>query len=360
MQPIGSFKIRGAMNKISSLTEEERKKGVIASSAGNHAQGVAWASRLFGVDAQIVMPKRAPLMKVHNTRKLGAEVFLEGETYDEAYVAALEIAKKTGRIFVHAFEDPKIIAGQGTCALEVLDQLPEVDALIVSMGGGGLMTGMATVMREKKPSVQLIGCQAEGARALVESLQKGKALKRRKLETFADGIAVAQASEKMFTLLQGKLDRVETATEEAIVSAVLSLIEKAKVVTEGAAALPLAVLEKIKGELQGKKVVLVITGGNIDVNVLGRIINQGMVKAGRILKTSVLIADRPGSLLRLTAILAREEANILQVIHDRGESFDSIDRTEIALTVETRGPEHSQKVLDALRKYAFRVDVLRS
>jgi threonine dehydratase len=356
MQPIGSFKIRGATYRISKLSEKERKAGVIAASAGNHAQGVAWGSKMLGVTALIVMPKNAPLVKVTNTRALGAEVVLEGDTYDECYLAAREIAKKTGRIFVHAFEDELVIAGQGTCGLEILDQLPSVDFIVGSIGGGGLMSGISAVMKALKPSVQLIGCQAAGAASMIESIKKGSAVKLDKVSTFADGIAVAQASEKMLGLLSS-LSETIAVDDELIANAVLTLLEKAKVVSEGSGAIALAALEKTKLAVQGKNVVLIISGGNIDVNVLSRIIDRGLIRAGRRLRLNVWLSDRPGQLAKLTGLIAKHGCNVLQAIHDRSEPSTTIDQTEVALTLETRGPTHSEEVIQAIREQVLRLDI---
>jgi threonine dehydratase len=357
MQPIGSFKIRGATYKISQLDEAQKKKGVIAASAGNHAQGVAWGARKLGVKSTIFMPKGAALVKVQNTKALGAEIVLEGESYEEAYLAAKEAEKKTGLVFVHAYEDADVIAGQGTLALEVLDQLPEVDAIVGSIGGGGMMSGVALAMKELKPKARVIGCQAAGASSMVESFKQGKAVQLPRVDTFADGIAVSKASEPMRALLAKRLDDCVAADDEAIVMAVLTLLEKAKVISEGSGALPLAVIEQMKEKLRGKKVVAIISGGNIDVNVLARVIDRGMTRAGRRLRVNVLLSDRPGSLAKLTDLIAKQGANVLQAIHDRNEPSTTIDLTEVALTLETRGPDHSDEVVAALRKHCLRVDL---
>lgn len=358
MQPIGSFKIRGATYKISRLSPAERKKGVIAASAGNHAQGVAWGSRKLGVNALIVMPKSAPLMKAQNTRMLGAEVVLEGENYDEAFVAAQRMAKKTGRVFVHAFEDNDVIAGQGTLGLEVLDQLPDVDMIVGSIGGGGLMSGVAIAVKELRPQTLLIGAQATGAASMERSIRAGKAVKLPRIETFADGIAVREASEAVRKILAPRLDKVLTADDEAIAAAVLTLMEKAKVISEGSGAVPLAVLDQLKKRIRGKKVVLVVSGGNIDVNVLSRIIDRGLIRAGRRLRVNVLVQDRPGSLARLTALIAGLGANVIQAIHDRSEPSTMINQTDVALTLETRGSAHSEEVIRALRDHVIRVELV--
>jgi threonine dehydratase len=358
MQPIGSFKIRGATYKISRLSKTERKRGVIAASAGNHAQGVAWGSRKIGARALIVMPKNAPLVKVQNTKALGAEVVLAGDTYQDAFDEAQRIARKTGRVFVHAFEDEHVIAGQGTVALEILEQIPDPDFIVSSIGGGGLMSGIATVIKALRPQTRLVGCQASGAPSMLRSIAKGKAVTLEQVETFADGIAVSRASEPMRKILAPKLDQMLEADDEAMAAAVLMLLEKAKIMVEGSGALPLAVLDQLKREIKGKKVVLIISGGNIDVNVLSRIIDRGLIRAGRRVRVNVLMSDRPGSLARLTDLIAREGANIIQAIHDRNEPGTRIDQTEVALTLETKGPQHSAAVIKALRENVERVELV--
>jgi threonine dehydratase len=357
MQPIGSFKIRGATYRISLLTEEEKKKGVVAASAGNHAQGVAWGSARLGVHATIFMPKSAPLLKIHNTRMLGATVQLVGDNYDQAFEAAQEHCKKTGAIYIHAFEDPAIIAGQGVVGLEILEQLPDVDAVISSIGGGGLLAGMAIAFKEIKPSVKLYGCQASGAPSMAESFAQGHAVRLKSVDTFADGIKVMQASEPIRQILAPRLEKILLADDEAMAMSLLDLMEKAKIICEGACALSLAVLDQIRNEIRGKKIVLVMSGGNIDVNLIGRVIDRGLIRRGRRLRVNVLISDRPGSLAKLTELLGTLEANIIQAIHDRSQTIIKMDQTEVALTLETRGPEHSQEILSALKTHALQVFV---
>jgi threonine dehydratase len=309
------------------------------------------------VDAQIVMPKAAPLVKIQNTKALGAEVILAGDNYDEAYAIALKLAKKTGRVFVHAFEDSDVIAGQGTVGLEIVEQLPDAEVVIGAIGGGGLMAGVATAIKELRPKTMLIGCQASGAASMIKSLRSGKATALEAVNTFADGIAVKRTSPKMLTLLKPLLDRVVEGDDEAIAISVLTLMEKAKVISEGSGALPLAVLHKLRKQIRGKKVVLIIGGGNIDVNVLSRIIDVGLIRMGRRVRLNVIISDKPGSLAKLTELIAREGANVIQAIHDRSEPSATIDQTEVALTLETRGPEHSQALIQALRKNAIKVEL---
>ncbi len=357
MQPIGSFKIRGATYCISRLSAEQKKRGVIAASAGNHAQGVAWGSRLLKVRAQIVMPKNASLIKTDNTRALGAEVILFGDTYDEAFAHAQTLARKNKKTYIHAFENADVIAGQGTVALEILEQLPEVDVVVGSMGGGGLMAGVSIALNALKPKTMLVGCQSSGASALLESIKKGSTVAPKPVNTFADGVAVGMVSEPVRKILTQLLDETLQADDEAIAAAVLTLIEKAKVVAEGSGALPLAALDHLRKKIRGKKVVLIVSGGNIDVNLLSRIIDRGMIRAGRRLRMNVLIHDRPGSLARLTQLIASHGANVLQAIHDRSEPSTTIDQTEVALTLETRGPEHSHQLIAALKGQVIRVEL---
>ena len=358
MQPIGSFKIRGASYRISRLSKEQRRRGVICASAGNHAQGVAWGSRHLGVRATIVMPTGAPLVKVQNTKALGAKVLLEGRNYDDAYRAAKKLAHRTGQVYVHAFEDPDVIAGQGTVGLEILDQLPNVDCVIASLGGGGLMAGMATAIKAMRPHVKLIGCQASGAPSLAEAFKRGHAVKLSHVDTFADGIAVAESRPSMFKILKKYLDEVVVADDEAIAESILTLLEKGKVIAEASGAIPLAIVDRLRGRLKGQKVVLVISGGNLDVNVLGRVIDRGLIKAGRRVRVNVLISDTPGSLSRLTGLIAAEGANILQAIHDRNELATGLNKTGVELTLETKGPEHTRSLIMALKAEASQVEVL--
>ena len=355
MQPVGSFKIRGATYKISQLSDREKKKGVIAASAGNHAQGVAWGARKLKTSALIVMPQGASLMKVQNTQALGAEVVLAGENYDQAYEEAKKISKRSGRIFVHAYQDPNVIAGQGTAGIEIMEQLPDAEWVIGAIGGGGLMSGVATAIKALRPSTRVVGCQAKGADAMVRALTRGHAASTPEVHTFADGVAVSTASEPMRKILRSVLDDYLEADDEAIAAAVLQLMEKAKIIAEGSGALPLAVLEQLRKKIKKKKVVLVIGGGNIDVNILSRIIDRGLIRAGRRVRLNVLISDRPGSLARLTQLLSQRKANIIQAIHDRSEPSTTIDSTEVALTLETRGPEHTAQVLRALQGHVIKI-----
>jgi threonine dehydratase len=336
MHPIGSFKIRGATYRVSRLTKTERKRGVVAASAGNHAQGVAWGCAQFGVVSTIVMPTTAPLTKIQNTRALGAEVVLQGENYDQAFAYAKKLEAKTGAVFIPAYENRDVIAGQGTVGLELMEQLPDLDVVIGSMGGGGLMAGCGIVMKALRPQVRMVGTQASGSRSLVESIKKGKVVDLGNADTFADGIRVKQASPHMLRILKPVTDELLHADDEMIAEALLMLIEKAKIVAEGSAALPLAVLKKHQSKFKGKRVVLIVSGGNIDVNVLGRIIDRGLVRSGRRLRLSVSISDRPGSLAQLTKVIADNGANILQAMHERDTPGSKLNETVVDLTLETK------------------------
>ncbi|MFZ9595415.1 MAG: threonine ammonia-lyase [Bdellovibrionia bacterium] len=359
MQPIGSFKIRGATYKISQLSRKQKSQGVIAASAGNHAQGVAWASAKLGTHACIVMSKSASIMKIQNTQSLGAQVILQGQNYDQACAYAKKVSRKQGRILIHAFDDPEIIAGQGTVALEILEQLPQVDYVVGSVGGGGLMSGVATVFEGLSPKTQVVACQAARASSMIQSIRKGRSITLESVDTFADGIAVMKASDRIRRFLSGKIDEWVEVEEDAIAASVLMLIEKAKIIAEGSCAVPLAALEQLKKKIRGKKVVLIISGGNIDVNLLSRIIDRGLVCTGRRVRLNVLLADRPGSLAKLTSVIAQQGANILQAIHDRNEPSVQIDQTDVALTLETRGVQHTQELLKELRKIVLRLEVVR-
>ena len=350
VQPIGSFKIRGATHRISKLTEAEKKAGVIAASAGNHAQGVAWGARYYGTSALIVMPETASLTKVSNTQALGAKIHLEGESYDQSFQAAQRIMKETGRTYVHAFHDPDVIAGQGTVGLEILAQLPDVDYVVTSIGGGGLCSGMGVAIKALKPEVKIIACQAENVSAMAKSLTAGELIESPNLGTLADGIAVQRANPEMYEILKRVVDRVFTSDEEEIAMNVLRLMEMGKVLSEGSAAIVLGALDRYGDELKGKKVVLLVCGGNIDVNLISRIIDRGLIRSGRRLHLRVRILDKPGSLSKLTALIANLKANILQTVHDRSEMKIRLDETEVELMLETRGPDHSEEVVKALRE----------
>lgn len=354
LQNTGSFKVRGAYIKIASLTEEERACGVIASSAGNHAQGVALAARAFGVPATIVMPAGAPLSKVKATRELGANVVLHGSVYDDAYAEACRIQKETGATFIHPFDDPMVIAGQGTIGLEIMDDLPDVDAIVVPIGGGGLASGVAAAVKMLHPNVKVIGVQASGAAGMKASMDAGHVVALDAAKTIADGIAVEKPGELTFELCSRYVDEIVTVDDDEIAQAILFLMERGKMVAEGAGAAPVAAIMNHKFDVSGK-VVAVISGGNIDVTMISRIIEKGLLRAGRVTKLRILMQDRPGQLEMASRIIAAEGANVMVVHHDRTDVDLDIRDAILEITMETQDREHAQRVIHALREGGFKV-----
>lgn len=363
MLPIGSFKMRGATNKIARLTDLERKQGVLAVSAGNHAQGVAWAARKFKVDATIIMPEGSPLTKIRNTEKLGAKVILHGASIEDGFKHAEELMKKKPMVFVHPYKDPLVIAGQGTVGFELASQLPGMDFVFSSIGGGGLVGGMGTVLKKLCPKVKLIAGQAAGCRAMVDSLKAGKVIKAKEATTFADGIRVKIAHPDMLSMLSKVVDESYAIEDEKTAFAVLRLLERARVLAEGAGALPLALLnelfEKNPKRFKGKKIVIVVCGGNIDVNLLERIIDRGLVEGHRKVRISVPIADRPGTLNALTGIIKETGANILQVVHDRDSQGTGLTGANVLFTLETKGTKELNELLSRMKKDFPLAQVLR-
>ena len=355
LQITGSFKERGALNKLLQLTDAEKKAGVIAASAGNHAQGVSYHAQRLGIGATIVMPARTPLIKVSAVKSHGAEVILHGANYDDAYARAIEIQADRKLTVVHPFDDPAVMAGQGTIGLEILEQLPEVDAIVTPVGGGGLAAGIALAVKAQRPDVLVYGVQARRIAAMDASLQKGSLATLPGARTLAEGIAVRTPGALTFPLVQEYVDGVVTVDEEEIASSVLLLIEKEKTVVEGAGATTLAAVVNDRLPLSGKRVALVLSGGNIDVNVLSRIIERGLVKDGRMVKLTVRIQDVPGALATLTGVLAEVQANILEIFHNRAFSKADIAETEVDVTLETKGPDHIEQILGRLKKKGYTV-----
>ncbi len=346
----GSFKIRGALNRLLTLDQAELvDRGVIAASAGNHAQGVALAAARLGVRVTILMPRRAPIAKQEAARHYGAEVvLLEGGM--AAALAEAARRAETGPMLIHPFDDEAVMAGQGTVGLEIVEKIPEVDLVVVPVGGGGLISGIATAIKAHRPRARIIGVQAEAAPAAVESLRADRVLRKKPGPTVADGIAVPALGERCFEVVRRLVDDVVTIPEIDIYLAMLALIEKKRLVAEGAGAVPVAALTAGRlGEISGQKIVLVISGGNVDVNVLGRILHKGLVQTGRILRLAVDLPDRPGALASLTALLAGQEANILDIDHDRLGRDAPIDVSRVALDLEVRGVDHGRAVLEALQ-----------
>ncbi|HEY3065664.1 MAG TPA: threonine ammonia-lyase [Methylomirabilota bacterium] len=357
LQMTGSFKERGAANLLLQLDAAERARGVVAASAGNHGLAVAFHARRLGIPAVIVMPEWAPLIKVTSARRYGAEVILAGGNFDEAYAHACAVAEQHGGVFVHPFDDDRIIAGQGTLGLELLDQRPDVDAVIVPVGGGGLIGGVATAVKERRPAVRVIGVEASALPAMRRSLQSGSRVAVAPAATIADGIAVRDVSDRTLEIARKRVDDVVTVSEEELANAILLLLEIEKTVVEGAGAAPLAALLNRSLGLADARVVLVLSGGNIDVTVISRIIERGLVKDGRLVRLGVLLRDRPGALSGVTALIAQERANIVHIEHDRAFSRRaSIGETEVEVTLETSGRPQIEALKSRLEAAGYRVE----
>ena len=354
LQRAGSFKIRGAYTRMARLTTQERARGVVAASAGNHAQGVALAAQLLGVRAMVYMPHGAPMPKVHATRGYGAHVEFVGTTVDDCLVAARAWASESGAVLIHPFDHADIVAGQGTCGLEILEQCPDVRTIVVSTGGGGLLAGVTTAVKALRPEVRVVGVQAEEAAAYPESLRVHHPVALTAMSTMADGIAVGLPGQVPFALIDAMCDSMETVSEASLSRAMLFLLERAKLVVEPAGAAAVARLLDIEpGSLRGP-VVAILSGGNIDPLLLLRVVRNGMVAAGRYLQFSVRTPDKPGSLSRLLADLVQADANVVEVRHDRTASDLGVSEVVIAVEVETKGPEHREQVLAALRADGYR------
>ncbi len=351
----GSFKERGAANKFALLTPDERSRGVVAASAGNHAQGVAYNAQRMGIHATIVMPETAPLSKVQATRKFGAEIVLCGDNFDDAYAEALRLQKERGYVFVHAFDDEAIIAGQGTAALEILEQVPDIDVLVAAIGGGGWLGGMAVALKALKPSIRIVGVESASLPKMKAALDAGGPVVIPAATTLADGIAIKRAGERTLPLFRQYVDEIVSVDDEEVANAILLLIEREKTVAEGAGAVSAAALlqHKIKGLTPRTQVVCTISGGNIDVNLIARIIDRGLVVEGRRVLIAVRVPDRPGMLAGVLATVATERANVLEVHHERAFLRGAIGDTEIDLTLETKGPDHIESVIAALRAKGY-------
>ncbi len=357
LQVTGSFKIRGAYYKISRLSAEERAKGVIACSAGNHAQGVALAAQKYGIPALICLPEGAPISKIEATRSYGAEICLVRGVYDDAYQKAIEIQKEQGYTFIHPFDDEDVIAGQGTLSLEILNEMPDLDAIVVPIGGGGLISGVAFAAKKIKPSIKVYGVQASNASSMYNSIKEGRAIKLASVNTLADGIAVKQPGDLTFDLCKKYVDEIFTVNEAEIYTAMLTLIEKKKLVAEGAGAVSLAAAMFNKLPLIKKKVCCIISGGNIDVNRLSRVITQGLLNAGRRCMITIQLKDTPGQFSEAIQCIAKLGANVISAQHERLAANGDIDTCYLKMELETRNFEHIQSIKATLHGNGFNIIV---
>ncbi|WP_289087865.1 threonine ammonia-lyase [uncultured Veillonella sp.] len=358
LQRTGSFKLRGAYNKIAKLTKEEKERGVIASSAGNHAQGVALAAQRLGTQAVIVMPRHTPLIKVDATKQYGADVVLAGDIYDEAYAKAKELQEANGYVFVHPFDDPDVIEGQGTIALEVLEELPDADVLLVPIGGGGLIAGVAAAAKMKNPQIKVIGVEPEGAASAKAALAQGGPVDLDSVSTIADGAAVKKIGGLTYEYIKQYVDEIVTVSDYELMEAFLLLAEKHKIVGENAGILSVAGLKKIKEK--GKKVVSILSGGNIDVLTIASMITKGLIVRGRIFTFSVNLPDKPGQLVAVSEILANENANVVKLEHNQFKNLDRFHEVELQVTVETNGEDHIAKITKAMKDAGYDIHRINS
>ena len=353
LQKTGSFKLRGAYNCISQLSEEQKAHGVIAASAGNHAQGVAYAAQQLGVKAVIVMPATTPLLKVEATRAYGAEVVLSGDSFDDAAAKAVELKQEFNYTFIHPFNDIEVILGQGTTALEIIDDLKDVDAILVPIGGGGFASGVALATKMVNPHVKVIGVEPCGAACIKASLQENKVVSLPSVDTVAEGTAVKTPGDVTFEFIKKYVDEVITVSEFEIMSALLSLIEKHKLIAEGAGVLSLAASRKL--QFKGKKVAAIVSGGNIDISTISALIDKALIARGRVFCFSVQLPDKPGQLLAISQILADLNANVIKLDHNQAKVTDSFKKVVLEVTVETNGIEHIQQITHSLHEHGFKV-----
>ena len=358
LQKTGSFKIRGAYNKITNLSDEEKKKGVIASSAGNHAQGVAYGAKESGIKAVIVMPKSTPLIKVEATKQYGAEVVLHGDVYDDAFKKAKELEEKEGYIFVHPFDDEDVIYGQGTIALEILEELPETDIILVPIGGGGLISGIACAAKILKPEIKIIGVEPDGAASAYEAIKEDKVVELKEANTIADGTAVKKIGNITFEYIKKYVDEIITVSDYELMEAFLLLVEKHKIIAENSGILSLAALKKLKEK--NKKVVSVVSGGNIDVLMISSMINKGLIRRDRIFNFSVNIPDKPGELAKVVDLIAQQGANVVKLEHNQFKNLSRFKDIELQITVETNGSEHIQKLTQAFEEKGYEIVRIKS
>ncbi len=354
LQKTGAFKIRGAYNKIALLPEEVKERGLIASSAGNHAQGVAYAARELSAKATIVMPRTTPLIKIDATKELGATVILEGDLYDEAHNHAIGLARTKGFEFIHPFDDPDVIAGQGTIGIEIIKELPEVDVILVPVGGGGLISGIAVAAKSLNPRIKIIGVEPEGAATLYQSLKEGKATSLDHVTTIADGVAVKKAGQLTFEIIKEYVDEIVTVSDFDIMEALLMLLERQKLIAENAGVLSLAALKHIKE--RNKNIVSLVSGGNIDVLTISGLIDEGLINRGRVFCFSVELPDKPGQLLEVSRILSECNANVVKLEHNQFKSIDRLHRVHLEVTTETHGWEHIASIKEKMAKGGYIIE----
>jgi len=357
-QRTGSFKLRGAYNKVANLSEAERRMGIIASSAGNHAQGTALGGTLFGIPTTIVMPKNAPLSKVKATRAYGAQVILHGSVYDEAYAEARRIQEEKQLTFIHPFNDPMVIAGQGTIALEILEDLPDVEAVVVPIGGGGLIAGIAVAIKNLRPNVKVIGVQTKNMPSMAEAIANKRIMTCNGCPTIADGIAVKTPGEITFELVQRYVDDIVTVDEEEIASTILLMMERIKTISEGAGAAAVAAVLNRLEVFENKKIAAIVSGGNIDVNIMARIINKGLAKSGRKAIFNIVIPDKPGSLWQLLKLTAETGANVLTVTHDRETGGVALGNAAVQLELETADQDHLVAIKELMEQHQYCVKIV--
>ncbi len=358
MQLTGAYKLRGAYYKISTLTEEERSKGLITASAGNHAQGVAYAAKAYGCKAVIVMPTTTPLMKVNRTKGYGAEVVLYGDVYDEACAKAYELAEEYGYTFIHPFDDPVVATGQGTIMMEIFKELPLVDYILVPIGGGGLATGVSTLAKLLNPKIHVIGVEPAGASCMQASLEQGKVVTLDKVNTIADGTAVKTPGSIIFPYIQQNIDEIITVGDEELVTAFLDMVENHKMVVENSGLLTVAALKHL--DVKNKKVVSILSGGNMDVITMSSVVQHGLIFRDRIFTVSVLLPDKPGELSRVADVIAKENGNVIKLEHNQFVSINRSAAVELRITLEAFGTDHKNQILDALEREGYQPKLVRT
>lgn len=357
MQYTGAYKVRGAYYKISTLSEEEKSRGLITASAGNHAQGVAYAARLAGVKATVVMPTTTPLIKVNRTKGYGADVVLEGDVFDEACAHAYKLAEEHGYTFVHPFDDLDVAAGQGSIAMEIIKELPTVDYILVPIGGGGLCTGVSTLAKMLNPKIKVIGVEPAGASCMKESLRQGKVVTLPQVNTIADGTAVKRPGEKLFPYIQENVDEIITIDDNELIVAFLDMVENHKMIVENSGLLTVAALKHIKAEK--KKIVSILSGGNMDVITLSSIVQHGLIQRDRVFTVSVLLPDKPGELARVSSLLAEQHGNIIKLEHNQFISINRNAAVELRITMEAFGTEHKNQIVTALTDAGYRPKLVK-